>query len=379
MAVSAIVACSRQAAPEKPKEAPRVTVGHPVARELVDEDEYNGWLAASDTSEVRSRVRGHIQKVHFKDGDMVEKGQLLFELDPRPFQVEISQAQAEAKALEAQKVAAEKDVARYGELVKTGAASRQQLDKAVADVGAYDAQIAAKMEDAKRFELDLVYAKITAELAGKIGKANLTAGNLVNAGGSDPLLTTIVAIDPIFVYFQVDERALQQYQKIGARRRGDNRQAPLRELKIPFSFGLDTEKGYPHQGTLDFADNKVVEGTGTIEVRGVADNKQRLFIPGSRVRVRLPVSDKYSAVLVPDTAVNTDQKQKYLIVVDQEKVAKRQNVSLGRLLDDGMRVVLEPELAPDAWIITEGMERARVNYPVEPIPESQPAAAPSAQ
>jgi RND family efflux transporter MFP subunit len=374
-----VAGCGRTAGTDRAKEAPRVTVAHPVVRDLTDEDDYNGWLAAHDTVEVRSRVRGHIQAIHFKDGDVVQKGQLLFELDPRPFQVEINQALANAKALEAQKVAAEKDVARYTELLKSGGASRQQLEKAQADAQAYDAQIAAKMEEVKRFELDLQYSKITADLAGKISKTNLSEGNLVNAGGSDPLLTTIVSIDPIYVDFNVDERAMQHYQEIGAARQSNDKRQPLREQKIPFHFGLDTEKGFPHEGCLVFADNKYAEGTGTILVRGVANNPDGRLIPGSRVRVRVPVSDKYPATLVPDTAVNTDQDQKYLLLVGEANVVKRQSVRLGRLLDNGMRVILEPELKANEWIIVEGMELARLNYPVEPVPESTPTATPSAK
>jgi RND family efflux transporter MFP subunit len=375
----AIAGCGRTVTTDKAKAAPRVTVAHPVVRDLIDEDDYNGWLAAHDTLEVRSRVRGHIQAIHFKDGDIVQKGQLLFELDPRPFQIEVNQALANAKALEAQKAAAEKDVARYTELLKSGGASRQQLEKAQADAQAYDAQIAAKMEEVKRYELDLQYSKITADLAGKISKANLTEGNLVNAGGSDPLLTTIVSIDPIYVDFNVDERAMQHYQEIGASRQDKDKQQPLREQEISFHFGLDTEKGFPHEGHLVFADNKYAEGTGTILVRGEAKNPDGRLIPGSRVRVRVPVSDKYAATLVPDTAVNTDQDQKYLLIVGEGNVVKRQGVRLGRLLDDGMRVILEPELKSNEWIIVEGMELARLNYPVEPVPESTPTATTSAK
>ena len=215
--------------------------------------------------------------------------------------------------------------------------------KAEADAQSYRRRIAAKMQEVERCKLDLKYSKITAAIAGKISKAMLTEGNLVNAGGSDPLLTTIVAIDPIYVDFNVDERAMQRYQEIGASRQGKDKQQSLREQKIPFSFGLDTEKGFPHEGHLVFADNKYTEGTGTILVRGVAENPDGRLIPGSRVRVRVPVSDKYAATLVPDTAVNTDQDQKYLLIVGEDNVVKRQNVRLGRLLDDGMRVILEPE------------------------------------
>lgn len=372
-------ASEKDAASTKAKTAPKVTVAHPVNRELVDEDTYNGYLAAYDKQEVRARVKGHIQKIHFKDGDLVEKGQLLFELDPRPFEVQISQARAYAKALDAQKVAAEKDVARYTELLRSGGATRQQLEKAEADAAAYDAQIAAKLEEVRGYELDLQYSRITAEISGKISKASMGVGNLVNAGGSDPLLTTIVAIDPIYVDFNVDERAIQEYQKMSASGRGKGEPTALRDQNVVFTFGLETEKGYPHQGKLVFADNQYTEGTGTILVRGVAKNPAGELIPRSRVRIRVPVSDKYSAMLVPDAAINTDQSQKYLLVVGEKNVAARQNVVLGRLLDDGMRVILQPKLPSELWVIVEGMETARLNYPVEPIPESAPAGEPSAK
>ncbi len=351
--------------------SPKVAVSHPVVRELVDEDDYRGWLQASETVEVRSRVRGHIKKIHFTDGQIVEKNQLLFELDPRPFQVMVDEALAQAKALEAQKVAAAKELDRYRELVVKKAVSQQEFEKVEADVLSYDARIAAKMQEVERFRLDLEFSRVTAELAGRIGRAQLTEGNLVNAGGTDPVLTTIMALDPLYVYFSVDERSLQRYQRFRRERLGDKAAVPVRAEKIPFRFGLDTDEGYPHQGLLDFADNKVDPATGTIEVRGVVQDPKGLFTPGSRVRVRIPASDKYVATLVPDTAVNTDQDRKYLLTVDEKNVVQRRNVRLGRLLDDGMRLVLgaEPELKPDEWIIVDGIQRARLLYPVEPVPQ----------
>jgi len=356
---------------EKTKEAPRVTVAHPITRTLTDEAEYNGWLEAFKTVEVRARVRGHIAKVHFQDGDMVTEGKTpLFDIDEAPFQAQLAQTEAQVMALESQEVSANKELERNRILITNKAVSQQELDKSEADAKSFAAQILAKKAEADRIRLDLKYAKIIAPLTGKVGKANLIVGDLVNAGGSDPLLTTIVTVDPVYVDFNVDERAIQRYQQTNAPR--SDKQKSLREREIKFTFGLDTEKGFPHEGTLVFADIKYAEGTGTLLVRGVAENKDGLFIPGSRVRVRLPVGDKYSATLVPDAAVSTDQKQKYLLVVGEDKNVKRLNVELGRLLDDGMRVILAPQLKADTWIITEGMERARLNYPVEPIPESAP-------
>ncbi len=366
--------CGRGAAETAAPQPPKVTVSHPVQRELIDEDDFNGWLQASETVEVRARVRGHIQKIHFEDGDLVMREQLLFELDPRPFQVQIDQALAQAKALEAQKNAAEKDVARYRELLKSGGASRQQLEKAEADAAAYDAQIEAKSEEVKQYKLDLEFSRITAPIAGRISRAMLTEGNLVNAGGSDPLLTTIVALNPVYVYFPVSERALQRYMRTHPR--GETASsAALRARKITFRFGLDSDNGFPNAGTIDFADNRVDPNTGTIQVRGVVDNAAGKFVPGSRVRVRVPVSEPYSAVLVPDTAILSDQDRRYLLVLDDKDVVARRDVALGKLLDDGMRVVLPatPDSPPTTTadrIIVLGLQRARISYPVDPVEAS---------
>lgn len=374
LVVALAAGCSQEQAGTAPRPAPRVTVGHPVVRPLVDEDDYAGWLRALQEVEVRSRVRGHIQKIHFQDGDLVKQGQLLFELDPRPFQSAIDQSKAQARVADAQRIAAEKDVVRQRELLVHKAVAQSELEKTEADALSHAARVAVAMQEVEQHKLDLEYSRITAPINGRIGRALLTEGNLVNAGGTDPVLATVVTVDPVYVEFNVDERAMQRYQAINLGRDAKDQKTPLRERKLVFSFGLDTEKGYPHQGELVFADNKYTEGTGTILVRGVAQNPDGRLVPGSRVRVRVPVSDQYSAVLVPDLAVSTDQNQKYLILVGEGNVATRQNVVLGRLLDDGMRVILDPKLKADARVIVEGMERARLTYPVEPVPETAPAA-----
>jgi RND family efflux transporter MFP subunit len=299
---------------------------------------------------------------------MVQKGQLLFELDPRPFQVALDATLADAKALDAQRIAAERDVARQKELLKSQAVAVSDYEKALADAHSYTARIAAKNQEAEKFRLDLEYSRVTAAISGRIGRAMLTEGNLVNAGGSDPLLATIVAVNPIYVDFNIDERALQVYQAIAAAWQAKEEQGAeksLRELNLPFSFGLETESGFPHQGRLLFAENKVAADTGTIFVRGEAANRDRRLVPGFRVRVRLAVGDKYTATLVPEIAVNTEQTKKYLLMVGPDKIVKRQDVELGRLLDDGMRVVKAPKLSADALIVIEGM--AREHYPVEPV------------
>ena len=238
MSLTGLAGCGRTKTAPPEREAPRVTVGRVELRELVDESQYNGWLTAYRTVEVRARVRGHIRKVHFEGGEVVPQGQLLFELDAAPFEAEVKLAQAEVKAVEAQREAALKDVARYTQLVQTGGATKQQLDKAQADADSYNAMIAAKDAARERHQLDLNYSRITAELAGKIGKPLLTEGNLVNAGGSDPLLTTIVSIDPIYVDFNVDERAIQRYIRKQVAAAKGTELKPTRALKVPFSIPI---------------------------------------------------------------------------------------------------------------------------------------------
>jgi multidrug efflux pump subunit AcrA (membrane-fusion protein) len=185
----------------------------------------------------------------------------------------------------------------------------------------------------------------------------------------------------VYVYFSIDERSLQRYQK-GPRTGTDGTQS-VRQLKIPFRFGLDTDQGYPHEGVLDFANNKVDASTGTIEVRGVAANDKGLFVPGSRVRVRIPVGEPYEALLVPDTAVLSDQEKRYLLVLDKDNKVLRRDVALGKLLDDGMRVLLPAAgegqgISPSDWMITLGLQRARIDYPVEPLdPQGQPIGKPA--
>jgi RND family efflux transporter MFP subunit len=376
--IACVAGCSESpAATEAP--VPKVTVAHPELRELVDYDEYNGWTEASAMVEVRSRVRGHVVKVHFKDGDFVNQGDPLFELDPRPFQSEVDRAKEQVKIAEAQQFAADREEVRQRALFEKKVVTQAELDKAQAMLKVWDAQVLAGKEEVKRRELDLTYAKVTAPISGKIGRAMLTEGNLVNAGGSDPLMATIVALAPIDVYFAVDERALLRY-RARQKQSNNNRLKRVEEARIPFEFGLETDEGFPHQGILDFADNRIDPSTGTIQVRGKADNADGVFVPGGRVRVRIAVSEPYQAVLIPDTAILTDQDKKYVFSMNEKNIVVRRNVRPGKLLADGMRITLsgddaETILHPKDWVIVLGLQRARVNYPIEPMDEDgQPLA-----
>jgi RND family efflux transporter MFP subunit len=354
-------------------EVPKVTVMHPEQRELSDHEEFNGWMAADKTVDVRARVRGHIVKVDFTDGQYVKKGDLLFELDPRPFQAEIGKARDSLKIFEAQKIAADKEEARLRALQIKGGASVQQVEKAEADALALGAQIGAVQNEIDRAELDLEYSRVTADIDGRVGRAELTEGNLVNAGGSDPLLTTIVSVDPIRVYFNVDERSMQRYAKSVGAAGGSltDLLANMKDRQAGFTFALDGEKGFTHEGQLRFGDNRVDPSTGTMQVYGILPNVNGMFVPGSRVRVRLTIGKPYTAMLVPDTAILSDQDKRYVLVVDEKKIVRRRNVVLGAITDDGMRAILPADELADGesiaqWqVIVDNLQRARLNYPVE--------------
>jgi RND family efflux transporter MFP subunit len=345
----------------------------PQQRELSDHEEFNGWMGPDTLVEVRSRVKGHIKEIHFANGQFVKKGDLLFELDPRPFQAEIGKSRDTLKVYEAQKVAADKEEARLRLLQKKGGASVQQVEKAEADALALAAAISAAKNVITYAELDLEYSRITADIDGRISKSEMSEGNLVNAGGSDPLLTTIVSIDPIRVYFNIDERSMLRYaQSVGAA--GGNFTdllANLKDRKAKFTFSRDGETDFANEGELRFGDNRVDPSTGTIQLYGHVPNTDGEFISGSRVRVRLTIGQPYAATLVPDTAILADQDKRYVLIVDDKKTVRRRDVTLGAIEDDGMRAIVPATKLPEGenvaqWqVIVDNLQRARLNYPVE--------------
>jgi RND family efflux transporter MFP subunit len=312
--------------------------------------------------------------VHFTDGQVVEKDQLLFELDPRPFQAEIDRIKDDLKVYEAQHVAAEKDEARLKDLLTKGGASKQQVEKAEADTLSLEAQISATTNKIKRAELELEYSRITADIGGRISRAELDEGNLVNAGGSDPLLTTIMSIDPIHAYFNIDERSFLRYTQLSQIKGKDITQilAQFKDRQSPFTFALDGETEFVHQGTVAFADNRVDPATGTIQVYGRLDNKDGKFLPGARVRVRLPIGQPYTALLIPDSAILADQDKRYVLIADAEQNVRRRNVIPGKLTDDGLRaiepadVLASSESAEEWRVVVDNLQRVRINYPVDP-------------
>jgi RND family efflux transporter MFP subunit len=352
---------------------PPVSVSQPLVREVIDNDDYEGRIAAVEMVEVRARVRGHLVKVNFQDGQIVKEGDLLFEIDPRPYQAALDAAEAQVAAADAALELARKEYTRATSLLRSNAASREEVDvwtgkQAVAKAEQLKAQAAVK--DAK---LNLEFTKVVAPIPGKASRAQVTVGNLVNAGGGETLLTTITSVDPMYVYFDVDERSLSRYRQHFRKPPKEGEPEPsVKDLRIPVYVGVEGEDGFPHTGVLDFADNRVNPSTGTIQVRGVLSNAKRILDAGMRARVRVPVSDPHKAVLVTERAVGTDQSLKFVYVVNDQNVAERRDVKLGRL-SDGLQVIREG-LKPGEWVVVNGIQRVRDGAKVEPKRIAMPGA-----
>jgi RND family efflux transporter MFP subunit len=339
---------------------PEVSVSPVVEREVVDFFETTGRTAAVDSVDVRARVSGYLVKVNFKDGDEVRPDDVLFEIDPRPFEAERMQAEGELARWEASRKKAEADLARNQRLLPSGAGSQKELDTAIAAKGTADAEITAARARLDKAKLNVEFAKVTAPVKGRISKANVTVGNLVEAS---TLLTTLVSTNPMWMYFDVDERTVLQYRE---RYRAAHPDAPVnaRDLDVAVEIGLANEDGFPRRGTMDFVDNRVDPATGTMLARAVYDNADRSLTPGLFVRVRLPLGDPMHSLLVNERAIGTDQGTKYVLVVNQQNVVEFRPVKLGPM-SEGLRVVRDGVKAGEQ-VITAGIQRARPGITVKP-------------
>ncbi len=350
---------------------PRVTVAHPSLRELVDYDQYNGWLEAAEVVDLRARVSGYLLSIDFEPGQVVEAGAPLFTIDPRQIQSEVDRTAADVSRWEAELKRANASLTRAEKLIANGTITQEEYDRTVADHGVAKASLRSAQAAWEAANLNLEFTRITAPIAGRASRNLISRGNLVRA--DDTLLSSITSLDPFHCYFYIDERSMQRYQRNRRPPEPAAGDAPARAA-IPFEFGLETDEGFPRRGTIDFADNRVDASTGTIQVRGVAENSERLLVSGARVRIRVPVSSPYRATLAPETALLSDHDRKYLLVVNPHGIVVRRDVRIGRLEADGMRVVLnsatgEPALLADDWVIVRGLQTARVNYPAVMLDE----------
>lgn len=342
---------------------PKVTVTKVVAQETIDADEYTGKSEASEAVEVRSRVFGYLKTIEFADGDFVTEGQTLFTIEPDEYDAIHKQSLSRIDLNKANLDLAKAKHARNEKLIKSNSVSREDYEESAAAVEAADAAIKAAQADANRTAVDLKYTEIKAPISGRIDRALVSKGNLLTGGqGSGTLLTKIVQEQPMYVYFDVDERSLLRYM----RQRDESRaQKPgsLRELGMACYLQLADEDDFPHEGVLDFASAEVHVGTGTARIRGVFTNENRELASGLFVRVRVPVSEPYQALLIPEQALATDQSIKFVYVVGQAGAAERRNVELGPQRGE-MRIITKGLQAGER-VIVKGLQRVRPGQKVE--------------
>jgi RND family efflux transporter MFP subunit len=344
---------------------PPVTVSQPLEREVTDYDDYEGRIAAVETVDVRARVNGYLVKVGFTDGQLVKKGDLLFEIDPAPYKAALDAAKAQQSAAEAALELAKREYSRDAPLVARGAISQGEMDVKAARQSAATAERLKAIANVEQAKLNLDFTTIEAPISGRTSRTQVTVGNLVNSL-ADTVLTTIVTVEPMYVYFDVDERSLLRYLRTFGKIKPDDKGArpPIKELKIPLYVALEGEEGYSQEGVIDFADNRVNPSTGTIQVRGVLPNTKQNLTAGMRARVRIPVGEPRKALLITERAVGTDQGLKFVYVVNDKNVAERRDVKLGRL-SNGLQIIDEG-LKPEDWIVVNGIQRVRDGATVDP-------------
>jgi len=351
---SLLYGCTDRSEAQGPPPAPEVSVATPLVDQVVDWDEFTGRFEAPQSVDVRARVGGYIQAVHFRDGQYVRKGQLLFTLDPRPAQAALASARAQAAQAEAQVALARSELARSESLLEIQAVSQAEVDQKRAAVQTAEAAVASARAAVRGRELDVEFTRVTAPISGRVSDRRVDAGNLVGGGSSAAdVLTTIVASSPIHFVFEASEAVMLRYQR-DAR---DGTSAPIR-------IRLQDETGFRWSGTVDFSDNAVDPASGTIRLRAVVQNGDGFLKPGLFGQARVAGAAPYQAMLVPDAAVATDQARRVVYVVDAENKVVARPVELGPL-SDGLRVIRSGIEATDR-VIVNGQLRARPGQPVTP-------------
>jgi RND family efflux transporter MFP subunit len=345
------------AGPNAPAMAIPVTVAEAVGATITETSEYTGRVEAVDSVDVRARVAGQLERAAFREGDLVKKGDLLFIVDPRPYQAELARAEGALARAKADAELAQREAGRADELLKTKSISEHEWDT---QTGARTAMMAASQvasADVAAASLNVEYASIRAPVAGRIGRILVTPGNLVSPTTASPL-TTLVSVDPLYVYVDVEEARALRIARPHATRAG------FLEDGVVAQVGFAGEDEYPHEARMDFIDNRVDPATGTLKIRLVIKNPDGRLTPGLFARVRLPEEDARAAVLVSDRAVGTDQDRKFVLVVDGDNKVQYRAVKLGPL-HDGLRVVRDG-VAPADRVVVRGLQRVRPGAAVAP-------------
>jgi RND family efflux transporter MFP subunit len=342
---------------------PAVTVAKPIKKLVSDYDEYVGRFVAVDDVEVRARVSGYLDSIHFTDGQLVKAGDPLFTIDRRPFQASLDQAKAAVEQAKANLAFAVSDLERGQNLVRGTSITQQTLDQRVQAKRVAEANVNAQQAAERQAELDLQFTQLTAPVAGRIGDRRVSVGNLVTGGttGTTTLLATIVSVDPIWFQFTMDEASYLRYLRAATTAQADSAD---RGIRLPTKLKLIDEKDFLHEGRIDFVDNAIGPSTGTIRGRAVFANPDGRLTPGMFGRIRISSSPPAEALLVPDTAIGTEQVRKFVYAVDSKGVANPKYVTLGPVFD-GMRVITAG-LSPSDDVIVNGLMRVRPGAKVTP-------------
>jgi RND family efflux transporter MFP subunit len=357
-----VLAATPDNAAAQAQQAPPVTVSKPLQKEITEWDEYTGQFTPVEFVEVRARVSGYLDSIHFDDGQLVKKGDLLLVIDPRPYQIALQSAQAQQTQAQARLELANRQLGRAGQLRQKDFVSGSTFDERQQEVRAAAAAVEVARSDVDAAKLNLDFTRITSPVTGRIGRHEVSIGNLVSGGngGSTTLLTTIVSLDPVQFLFDMSESDYLAYQR--AVKQG--RLQSTRDETVPVYVRLADERDWPRKGRLDFVDNQVNRSSGTIRARAVFDNADFFVTPGQFGRIRIPGSQPYKAVLVPDDAIVTDQSNKLVMTVKDDGTVVPKPIRPGPMID-GLRVI-RSGLDPDDVIVINGLMRARPGSKVTP-------------
>src|SRR5262245_36768617 len=379
LAIATFVAsCSERQQQAGAPPPPAVTVATPVKRTVVDYDEYVGRFTAINAVEVRARVSGYLDKVHFKDGQIVKQGDLLFTIDKRPFQNSLDQARANLVQAQSNLAFTESDYTRGQQLVRDKTITEQTFEQRAQAFRNAKASVANAEAAVRQAELDLEFTDLRAPIEGRIGDRRVSPGNLVTGGtgGNPSLLATIVATDPIYFEFTFDEASYLRYQRLATA----GQDVASRNAGVRVAIKLIDENDFDHEGRMDFVDNVIDRSTGTIRGRAVFANPKEVFTPGMFARVRVPGTPPYEGLLVPDVAIGTEQARRFVMVIDDKDTAHPKYVTLGHVTKDGLRVIKDG-IGPDDRVVVSGLMQARPGQkvrPEEPKPGLGPSGAPQA-
>ena len=368
-----LASCGREQQQAAAPPPPAVTVAKPVQKTVTDYDEYVGRFVAVNTVEVRARVSGYLDGVHFQDGQLVHQGDLLFTIDKRPFQNTLDQARANLTQAKSNLIFTKADLDRAQQLVHDKSITEQVFQQRAQAYRNAEAAVAANEAAVRQAELDLQFTELRAPIDGRIGDRKVSPGNLVTggSGGNTTLLATIVSTDPIHFEFTFDEASLLRYERVS----GTGSDMASRKGGVSVELKLIDEADFTHKGRMDFVNNTIDTSTGTIRARALFDNPNGVFTPGMFGRVRVPASNAYNALLVPDVAIGSEQARKYVLTVNDKDIATQKYVTLGQLV--GALRVIKSGLSPNDEVVVNGIARVRPGQKVKP--QQQPAAAPTAK